>query len=326
MTTSELALSTHHDTVAHLSRASVKKHFDAYADIAWDSEEFAVDPADPRWELAADDPLGATAWYREQPQTTRARIGLDMLACKLKTGIEFENILSRGLLEFALSCKNGSPEYRYAYHEVIEEGQHSLMFQECVNRTGYDAPGLHPLLRATSRSIPRLGRVFPEMFFMHVLAGEVPIDRVQRADLRRGALLHPMQRRIEQIHVTEEARHVRFAESYLETHVPRLPRYKLLELRLVSPFATAIVANLMLKPPAQLFAQHRVPKRVVSAAYSGPVYHALLANSVGPLSTLHAELGIATKATIPLYKALRIWPTGPVQHTLSSGQPPLLAQ
>src|SRR4030095_7324419 len=62
--------------VARLSRQSVVKHFDAYADIAWDSEEFRIDPTDPRWELTEDDVLGATAWYRSQPQPRRAQIGL----------------------------------------------------------------------------------------------------------------------------------------------------------------------------------------------------------------------------------------------------------
>ena len=31
--------------VGRLSHQSVVKHFDAYADIAWDSPEFAIDPA-----------------------------------------------------------------------------------------------------------------------------------------------------------------------------------------------------------------------------------------------------------------------------------------
>ena len=62
-----------------------------------------------------------------------------------------------------------------------------------------------------SRAQCRLGRVFPKLFVVHVLAGEVPIDQTQRALLRKGAALHPLVRRIVRIHVTEEARHVCFA-------------------------------------------------------------------------------------------------------------------
>ena len=128
--------------LGRLSHQSVVKHFDAYADIAWESDEFRIDPTDPRWELGGDDPLGATAWYRAQPDEVRSRIGLHLIASKMKVGTQFENVLQRGLLEFAWTLPNGAPEFRYVYHEVIEEGQHSLMFQEFVNRTGFDVPGL----------------------------------------------------------------------------------------------------------------------------------------------------------------------------------------
>jgi alkylated DNA repair dioxygenase AlkB len=66
--------------VARLSHQSVVKHFDAYADIPWDDPAYRIDPEDPRWELSADDVLGATAWYRSQPAAVRARIGLHMMA------------------------------------------------------------------------------------------------------------------------------------------------------------------------------------------------------------------------------------------------------
>ncbi len=46
--------------IERLSRQSVAKHYDAYADIPWDDPACAIDPADPRWELPASDPLGAT--------------------------------------------------------------------------------------------------------------------------------------------------------------------------------------------------------------------------------------------------------------------------
>src|SRR2546422_6411847 len=70
----------------------------------------------------------------------------------MKIGTQFENVLQRGLLEFAWTLANGAPEFRYVYHEVIEEGQHSLMFQEFVNRTGFDVAGLGFLDRLRGRA------------------------------------------------------------------------------------------------------------------------------------------------------------------------------
>ena len=46
--------------VERLSEQSIVKRYDAYADIPWDDPAFAIDPDDPRWELATDDALGGT--------------------------------------------------------------------------------------------------------------------------------------------------------------------------------------------------------------------------------------------------------------------------
>src|SRR2546426_9239550 len=221
--------------VSRLSHQSVVKHFDAYADIAWDTEEFHVDPLDARWELAEDDVLGSSAWYRDQPPAVRARLGLHLVAHFMKIGLQFEGVLKQGLLAFAASLPNRSPEFRYVYHEIIEEAQHALMFQEFVNRSGFDLRGLTGVHRFLAGRVPTLARVFPELFFVFVLGGEDPIDHVQRRALRRAQPVHPLLRRIMQIHVTEEARHLCFARHYLKEHVPHLGRARRAALALRAP-------------------------------------------------------------------------------------------
>jgi hypothetical protein len=104
----------------------VIKHFDAYADIAWDDPAFALDLDDPRLELSPDDPLGATAWYRSQPQPVRARLGVHMIATFTRIGYGFESILNRGLLEFAYRLPLDAPEFATPIRS--SESQHSLMF------------------------------------------------------------------------------------------------------------------------------------------------------------------------------------------------------
>ena len=84
-----------------LSHQSVRKHFDAYADVDWDNSSYRIELDDPRWERSEDDPLGATDWYRSLPQPTRARLGLHLIATQMKLGVHFESVLCRGLLEFA---------------------------------------------------------------------------------------------------------------------------------------------------------------------------------------------------------------------------------
>src|SRR5213078_2166833 len=97
---------------------------------------------------------------------------------------------------------------------------HSLMFQEFVNRSGLNPPGMPKLMQFGSRGVVKMGRRFPELFFLFVLGGEDPIDYVQRRELRSGQELHPLLERIMRIHVTEEARHLSFARHYLK-HGPR---------------------------------------------------------------------------------------------------------
>jgi hypothetical protein len=254
--------------LARLSALSVTHHFDAYGDIDWDAPEFEIDRMDPRWELSSDDPLAGTAWYQNLPAEQRRGLGLGRAVTMMKTGIEFERILKQGLLEFAGTLPNGAAEFRYAYHEVIEECQHSLMFQEFVNRSGFDAAGLPRYARLGARLVITLGRRFPPLFFIFVLGGEEPIDYVQRKVLRDDDDLPPVLERVMRIHVTEEARHLSFARSYLKTRAARLGWYGRLQLGIGAPIILAMMARMMLRPSPQLVAEYRIPKEVLAEAYT----------------------------------------------------------
>jgi len=293
-----------------LSHQSVVKHFDAYADVDWDAPEMRIDPADPRWELDADEMLGATAWYREQPQPVRAAIGLHMFASFMKVGLQFESVLKRGLLEYAFKLPNNSPEYRYVYHEVIEEAQHSLMFQEFVNRSGFDVPGLAGWQKLGSRMVMRLGRTFPELFFLFVLGGEDPIDHIQRQMLRQRESVHPLLRRICQIHITEEARHLSFARLYLRRNVPRLGAFRKRMLQVRTPLILGQMSQQMMRPSAQIVARYGIPKAVLREAYAAnPLHRQRTAEAVAKVRKLCEDLGIVTPGTVKLWKAFHLWPT-----------------
>ncbi|MGH7822786.1 MAG: AurF N-oxygenase family protein [Candidatus Binatia bacterium] len=300
------------DLVERLSRQSVVKHFDAYADVAWDSEELRIDPEDPRWELDRDEALGATAWYRSQAQPIRARIGLHVIANFMKIGVQFESILKRGLLDFAFRLPNRSTEFRYVYHEVIEEAQHSLMFQEFVNRTGFDIPGLSRFDRLMSRLVIRFGRTFPELFFFFVLGGEDPIDHVQRTALRSGRDLHPLLRRIMQIHVTEEARHLCFARHYLRKNVPQLGAVRRFILSVRTPVILAIMAQMMMQPSRRIIREYGIPKSVIDEAYrKNPRHRQKTLESIAKVRELCEELGLITPLSKRIWYVLGIWRTAP---------------
>jgi hypothetical protein len=294
--------------VARLSRQSVTKHFDAYADVDWDAPGNAIEQTDPRWEVPADRPLGATAWYRALPQPTRARLGLHLIATQLKLGLEFERTLEQGLLEFASTLPHDAPEVRYAYHEVIEEAQHSLMFRELLGRIGLDVPGLGWLDRMGARRVAKLGRRFPELFFLFVLGGEEPIDHAQRETLRELRDLHPLMQRVMRIHVTEEARHICFAREYLRHRVPRLSARRRAWLAVQAPLLLAEMTRQMMHPSAHVVRTYSIPREVVAEAFTKSAAHRrFVMGSLAKVRGLCVELGLVTWWTLPVWRRLGIW-------------------
>src|SRR3954469_5997878 len=111
--------------IPRINRQSVEKRSDAYLDVAWDDPEMAIGPDDPRCTLFEFDPLAHTDWYQAQTPELQARIGLHRVCAAFKVGMQFENLLQRGLLTRAFRLPNEHAEFRYLHHEVIEESQHS---------------------------------------------------------------------------------------------------------------------------------------------------------------------------------------------------------
>jgi hypothetical protein len=296
---------TYPELIARLSRLSVTKHYDAYADVPWDAPASRIDPADPVWELDWVHALGSTDWYKSQPRELRSRIGLHIAVCAMHTGVHFENVLTRGLLEFAARLPNGAPEFRYAYHEAIEESHHSLMFREFVNRSGLDPGDLGPFVRAGGRRVVRMARRFPELFFLFVLGGEDPIDHVQRGMLRSGREVHPLLRRMMQIHITEEARHLCFARAYLRDRVPALGPVRRRVLSIAAPLVLGSMARRMLDLNPAVARTYRIPRAVIVQAYTkNPDHRAEVRASIEKVRALCGELDLLTRPALPVWRAM----------------------
>lgn len=293
------------DRVRALSEASVRKHHRAFTDVAWDDAAMRIDPGDPRWALPAHDVLGATAWYRALPAEVRSELGLYRTVVRMKTGVVFENLLKRGMLEFAATRGNRSPEARYALHEIIEEAEHSLMFQEFIDRSGFDPAALAGASLHLARAAAACGRHFPALFFLFVLGGEAPIDHDQRVQLQDTPDLHPLMRRIDEIHVCEEARHLAFARAYLREHVPRLPWQRRALLSIVTPLVFHAMTRLIITPPSSVVRRFAIPRHVVDEAYArNPRQRELVRAAFAPVVELCREVGLVTPWTRPLWSAL----------------------
>lgn len=290
-----------------LSEGSVHQHFDPWTDIAWDDPQYAVRADDPRWVLPQTDALGRHPWYRAQPLEKQIAIGLWRQANVAKVGLQFENILIRGLMEHVMRLPNGSPEFRYCTHEATEETHHTQMFQEFVNRTGVDVPGGPRYFRALAPFLPLAARYLPSVFFIGVLAGEEPIDHVQKAVLRSGDPMHPLLQRIMQIHVAEEARHISFAHEYLKRRVPAQGWLHRAVLSIVLPIVMRTLCDVIMVPGTEMTRDVGVPKRVLREVFwDSAEGRRMLRDMFADVRALARDLGLMNPLARRVWRALGI--------------------
>ncbi|MCC3313571.1 AurF N-oxygenase family protein [Nocardia africana] len=290
-----------------LSDASLQRYFSPYRDIDWDAPEFRVEPGDPRWILPEVDALGRHPWYKALPRDQQIAIGMYRQANIAKVGLQFEQLLIAGFMMYLAKLPNGSAEFRYATHEVIEECNHTLMFQEAVNRSGVDAPGFGPLFSRLAPLVPWFPRVSPTFFFMCVLAGEEPIDHIQKSYLRSDAHYHPIIQGVMRIHVAEEARHISFAHEFLRQHVPRHGALPKLALSILFPIALRVACELIVTPPPQFWSQFDIPKSVRRELFwQLPESRRTLRGYFGDVRMLAHDIGLMNPLAKSVWKALRI--------------------
>ncbi|HKU36660.1 MAG TPA: diiron oxygenase [Polyangiales bacterium] len=255
--------------VTRLHDVSLRKTHEPFRDVPWNGPDSAIDPRDPRFRFRPDEPLGATAWYRALPPDEQSRLGLEFICQTMRFGIALESTLSVGLLGLIRNLPARSPMFHYALTEIIEESKHSQMFQTFIDKSGCTPAPLSALDRWISRRIERLAPVYPEQFFVWVLAGEIFVDADNRLRLEHRATLHPLIERMMQIHVTEEARHMRFAEAYLREHLPRLGALGRAQIRAVATFIMRGSSKVMLEPSPAIVQRFAIPRAVLREAF-GP--------------------------------------------------------
>ncbi|WP_018655632.1 AurF N-oxygenase family protein [Actinomadura flavalba] len=294
------------DMLQTLSEGSVHRRFDPYLDIDWDSADFQIDPNDPRWVLPECDPLGAHPWYKAQPLEKQIAIGLWRSANISKVGLQFESVLIRGMMQYAMRLPNNSPEFRYCMHEMTEECNHIQMFQEFVNRTGVDVPGMRADYRATSH-FWHLGAYLPVIFFIGILAGEEPIDHFQKSVIREGAERPPALLRTMEIHIAEEARHISFAHRFLHEHVSRQNKAGKGITSVAYPLIMRWLAGAIMSPPKEFAREFGIPRKVMREAFwKRNESRDIMRDYFGDVRMLADELKLMNPVAKALWRTLKI--------------------
>ena len=205
--------------------------------IDWNAEEYKIIPNDPRWIFPSTIDIGASEWYQNLPQEEQIKIGMQRVAQIVKVGAQFEMGLNMGIFSANMNLKRNAKDVRFSHHEAVEESHHIMMFLQLLEhmepemrRLGIEEVNggpdwfvkIAPVATLLSRKLP-LG------FWSLILTGEEPIDRLQRAlrdyddDLARKGItegrIHPIVKKVMDVHIYEEAGHIGYANDYLRKHL-----------------------------------------------------------------------------------------------------------
>lgn len=293
-------------TLNELSESSVRRHFDPFVDIDWNSPEHAITADDPRWVLKHG-LLGCSSWYRGQPLEKQIAMGMWRQANIAKVALQFETMLIRGLTHYASLTPNGSPEHRYCMHESVEECNHVMMFQQLVDRIGADVPGMRWWMRRLAPVMPLYAGPFPNVFFFAVLAGEMPLDVIQTRALRDAGSVHPLVEKVMAIHVAEESRHISFAHAYLRRQVPRVQWANRMWMSLYVPVVMRVLATPILVPPPSFFRSFDVPRSLRKRLITGsPESRQAMQDMFADMRMLCTDIGLMNPVGRLMWRLCRI--------------------
>ncbi|MER7110318.1 AurF N-oxygenase family protein [Streptomyces sp. NPDC000229] len=195
-----------HDVARRLLDSAATLSYDPATEVDWETPlDKNFHGASPEWST-----LYGTAYWREMDDAQRKELTRQEAASVASTGIWFEMILQQMVLRDIYAKDPTEPGFQWALTEIADECRHSIMFARGAKKLG--APAYRP-----RRIAVELGRAFKtiafgEAAYAAILVAEEVLDVMQR-DWMRDERVVPFVRTINNIHVVEESRHMKFARD-----------------------------------------------------------------------------------------------------------------
>jgi P-aminobenzoate N-oxygenase AurF len=200
-------------TAERLLRSSLDHSYEPSIDIDWDAPLLEGGWGLPEHRVS----LYGTQLWEGLGEEQRRTLSVHELCSIARIGLWFEMILMQMLLRYSYDRDPRRRHIQYALVEIADECRHSVMFAKMTER--YGVPDYAP-----RRVTHELGRLFktvasgPAMFAGTLFVEEI-LDQLQR-EAMRDETVQPLTRMVNKIHVTEEARHVRYAREELMRIMP----------------------------------------------------------------------------------------------------------
>jgi hypothetical protein len=278
--------------------SAAKKSYDPVVDIDWD----APIPPDlyglsPEWSS-----LYGTPMWEGLTEEQRITLTTHEMCSISGVGIWFECLLMQLILRDIYGEDPAQPHVQWALTEIADECRHSVMFARSAEKLG--VPSYQP-----PPSILRLGKMFaatgdgPSAYAAILVAEEV-LDIFQR-DLMKDERVQPLIRAGSQIHVVEEARHMRFAREEIARRAPKMSVWQRRKHRTVVASVAAIIADNLVQP--QVYASVGLdPQEAKAAARSNEHYAAKLREAATGLVSFLRDVGLIGGPSELLWKRARL--------------------
>jgi hypothetical protein len=293
-TTANDTATTEPSVAERLLDSSATLSYDPLVEVDWDTP---LDPAhhgaSPEWST-----LYGTPYWNELTGTQQAELTRQESASVACTGIWFELVLQQMVLRDMYTADRTSDDFQWALTEIADECRHSIMFARGVDKL--DAPANLP-----SRKVLELGRFFKtvawgEAAYAAILVAEEVLDVMQR-DWMRDERVAPFVRTINNIHVVEESRHMKFArDEVIERMKGAGPLRRQASALLVAASGYHIVTS-MVSPRAYAEAGLDVERARREAAGNEHYKSMLRSSSRGLMEFLHGA-GLLTRPAAAIYK------------------------
>lgn len=224
-----------------LLRSSAKASHDPLTEIDWDAPIDTGRYGMPPHRVS----LYGTALWDRLTEAQRKELSRQEVASIACIGIWFEAILMQMLIRHAYDRDPTTSHIQYAYTEIADECRHSVMFARFIRKMGaphYRLPPVPHLLGKFFKATSNGPLTFAGALFVEEL-----LDQAQREAMADESI-EPLTRAVSRIHVTEEARHMRYAREEIIRDWPERGALTRAHSRIVLALVAAISTAHLIHP------------------------------------------------------------------------------
>lgn len=282
------------EVARRLLDSAAKLSYDPAIEVDWETPLNPDDHgASPEWST-----LYGTAYWQELSDAQRKALTRQEAASVASTGIWFEMILQQMVLRDMYAKDPTDPRFQWALTEVADECRHSIMFARGAAKLGAPAYRPHRMVIELGRAFKTLA--FGEAAYAAILVAEEVLDVMQR-DWMRDERVAPFVRTINNIHVVEESRHMKFARDETRKRLrgagPLRRQLNSLVVAIASYYIVTSMVNRKVYANAGLDTE-----RALAEARTNEHHKSLMRSSCSGLMEFLASARLLTKPALFFYK------------------------